>query len=360
MLKHITKAGNKLILVIAAVMMVTLGLYGILMLWDMYRTEINAFASYDLLQYRPNIENEEPPYLDDLVKINPDTVGWVTIYGTNIDYPVMKGKDDVEYLNKDPMGDYSISGSIFMSYHNAKDFSDPYTLLYGHHMENGSMFGDLDKFRDDKDFFFNKNDKRCKFEEDGVLIMQEQVYNLRVMALLETTAYDHNIYMAEKKQEEIPPLCEYLQMHSKYKMSNCDAEKIIALSTCASAVSFDRTVLICEMKLRTDPLPTREKEPLTEHREAVGHPMAGAYWALLNLLILLCSVWFLIGLIMRKVSWKLIGVESLGAIASVILFVITEDLHKPIQVIDIWTLPMIVIFAAMIMLAKWGAKDKEE
>ena len=360
MLKHITKAGNKLILAIAAVMMVTLGLYGILMLWDMYRTEINAFASYDLLQYRPNIENEEPPYLDDLVKINPDTVGWVTVYGTNIDYPVMKGKDDVEYLNKDPMGNYSISGSIFMSYHNSKDFSDPYTLLYGHHMENGSMFGDLDKFRDDKDFFFNKNDKRCKFEEDGVLIMQEQVYNLRVMALLQTTAYDHNIYMAEKTQNDIPALCTYLKENAKYKMPNCDAEKVIALSTCASAVSFDRTVLLCEMTLRTDPLPTRIKEPLTEHREAVGHPMAGAYWALLNLIILLGCVWLFVGLIIRRVGWKMIAVESLGVIASIILFILTEDLHKPIQVVDVWTLPMLILFAAMIVIARRWAKRKEE
>ena len=104
-LKYIAKGGNIFIAIITGILMVSLGLYGVLMLWDTYRTEIKAFASYDLLQYRPNIEEDEPPYLDDLIKINPDVAGWVTIYGTNIDYPVMQGKDDKEYLNKDALGE---------------------------------------------------------------------------------------------------------------------------------------------------------------------------------------------------------------------------------------------------------------
>ena len=185
-MKKVSNIINKSIKIFTTILAIFFFLYGILMMWDMYRTEIQAFATYDLMQYRPNIEEYEPPYLDELLEINKDTTGWITIYNTNIDYPIMQGKDDLEYLNKDVYGKFSISGSIFMAYQNAKDFSDPYILLYGHHMENGSMFGDVLKFKNKE--FFDKNTK-------GVLILPEKVYDLKVMAVLETNAYDHNIYL---------------------------------------------------------------------------------------------------------------------------------------------------------------------
>lgn len=358
-LKYITRGGNIFITVITGVLMVTLGLYGILMLWDTYRTELKAFASYDLLQYRPNIEEEEPPYLDDLIKINPDVAGWVTIYGTNIDYPVMKGKDDKEYLNKSATGEYSISGSLFMASLNQKDFSDPYTLIYGHHMDNGSMLGDLDKFKDDEAFFNNKNKIRCDKEEEGVLIMQDKVWNLKVIALLETTAYDHDVYRSDKTADAIPGFVDYIKSSAKYYRDMGETDKLIALSTCASATSFDRTVLVCKMEVRTDPLPTREKEPLTPHRTAVGHPMAGAYWALLNLIIMFSTVWVFIGFMRRyrKVSAFTI-IECCLALVSVALFVITQDLHKPIQIIDMWTPFMLIILGIMLFVSKLIMKSE--
>ena len=352
-LEKIAKGGNVLIAIIAGILMVSLGLYGVLMLWDTYRTELKAFASYDLLQYRPNIEEEEPPYLDDLVKINPDVAGWVTIYGTNIDYPVMRGKDDKEYLNKSATGEYSVSGSLFMSCMNSKDFSDPYTLVYGHHMDNGSMLGDLDKFKNNEAFFDNKNHMRCDKEEEGVLIIQDKVWNLKVIALLNTTAYDHDIYRSDKIQEEIPVLLDYIKNSAAFYRDMGETDKILALSTCASATSFDRTVLICKMEVRTDPLPTREKEPLTPHRTAVGHPMAGAYWAFLNLIILLSTVWFFIGLMWRYRRISAYAVIAFCAmLVSIALFVITQDLHKPIQIIDMWTPFMLIILGVMIFVSR--------
>lgn len=57
----------------------------------------------------------------------------------------MQGEDNMEYLNKDPYGDYSLSGSIYMDSRNTSDMSDDYLLLYGHHMENDYMFGSIYK-----------------------------------------------------------------------------------------------------------------------------------------------------------------------------------------------------------------------
>lgn len=367
MLKKITSGGYFLIRIMTAILAGIFFTYSLLTLWDMYRTEIKAFASYDLLQYRPDIENDEPPYLDELLTINPDTAGWVTIYGTNIDYPVMRGEDDKEYLNKSATGEYSISGSVFMSCLNSKNFSDPYTLLYGHHMDNGSMFGDIDKFKKDKDFFYNKEHKRFDTDE-GVLIMQNKVWNLKVIGLIETSAYDSMIYRSDKTQGEIPAFIEYAKEKSTYWRGQKEPEKILALSTCASATSFGRTVLLCRMEPRTDPLPTREAEPLTVHRKAVGHPMAGAYWALLNLVCLLATIFFVLRINIQKERLSLINqkkrhmikitaAETILMAASIIMFILTEDLHKPIQVVDIWTLPMIIILLVIHMIERYHQKN---
>ena len=81
-----------------------------------------------------------------LRELSDDAVAWLTVDGTTIDYPVMQGENNSEYLNKDPYGDYSLSGSIFLDSRCDGEFKDAYSLLYGHHMDYGSMFGALDEF----------------------------------------------------------------------------------------------------------------------------------------------------------------------------------------------------------------------
>lgn len=353
MIKKITDCGNVFIRIVTGLLAVVFALYGILMLWDMFRTEMKAFATYDLMKYRPNIEEDEPPYLDDLLKINKDTAAWITIYNTNIDYPVMQGKDDMEYLNKDVYGEFTISGSIFMASQNSKDFSDPYNLLYGHHMENGSMFGDVLKFKD-KDFF-DKNDI-------GVLILDEKVYDLKIMACLETDAYDHEIYWVGK--DEADSFVDYAKSKATF-FRDAEYEKILALSTCDDAVTSGRTVLVCAMTTRTAPLPDREYGKPIPHRQAVGHPMAGAYWALLNLFILLATIYYAIRIFLARKHSKLTNIANiLLCLAAIILFVITENPHKPIQVVDGWTPVMLIILILIWVMAKREAKkplqEKEE
>lgn len=55
----------------------------------------------------------------------------------------------MEYINKDVYGNFALSGSIFLSSANQPDFTDPYNLIYGHHMSNGAMFGDVVEFTDE-------------------------------------------------------------------------------------------------------------------------------------------------------------------------------------------------------------------
>jgi sortase B len=81
---------------------------------------------------------------------NSDVRAWIYIPDTNVNYPVLQGSTNNAYLYVDFKGNYSIAGSIFMDVACSPDFSDQETLLYGHNMHNGAMFGRLKKFEDTK------------------------------------------------------------------------------------------------------------------------------------------------------------------------------------------------------------------
>lgn len=121
---------------------------------------IGGYAMYDtwllyehaqdrsVLKYKP----ESPAQAEEIQQVFPDSVAWLSIEDTGIDYPVMQGINNEEYLNKDPFGNFSLSGSIFLDSRNAPDFSDGYSLIYGHHMDHGAMFGALDAFLEEEYF----------------------------------------------------------------------------------------------------------------------------------------------------------------------------------------------------------------
>ena len=219
-------------------------LFGSFTVWDMYRTGGDLMIRDDLKRYSPRI-TDDPPYLEELLKINPDTVGWITINGTKIDYPIVQGRTDMEYINRDVYGGYSMAGSIFLSVLNRKDMDEPYHLLYGHHMENGSMFGDLDRFTD-PDFFYNKDEIRTEGSE-GSLTLPDKTLCLTVFALLKTDAYDEMIYRADKSEEDVAELLKYAEKNALLYRDIPDIDQVLSLSTCDSSTSYGRTILLLKV-----------------------------------------------------------------------------------------------------------------
>lgn len=84
---------------------------------------------------------------DALRETCPDVMGWVRIEGTKIDYPIVQGEDNLFYLKHLPDGTANEAGSIMMDCANHPDFTDDVTILHGHHMRSGAMFGDLDLYK---------------------------------------------------------------------------------------------------------------------------------------------------------------------------------------------------------------------
>lgn len=83
---------------------------------------------------------------ESLLERNADVVAWVHVPGTAINYPVLAGYSNEEYLSIDIDREFSIAGSIFLEENNGENFMDVHSIIYGHHMGNGSKFADLVAF----------------------------------------------------------------------------------------------------------------------------------------------------------------------------------------------------------------------
>lgn len=102
---------------------------------------------------KPLTEKEVIPYtcpdcLSDAIAVNPDVYAWITIPGTNIDYPVVQSPvNDSYYLRRDINGNYLLSGMIMTEHrYNTTTFEDPVTVIYGHCMDSGAMFGKMQSY----------------------------------------------------------------------------------------------------------------------------------------------------------------------------------------------------------------------
>ena len=85
---------------------------------------------------------------DELRKKYPDVKAWLYSKGTIINYPVAQGKDNDWYLHHTLDGTWNGAGTLFIDENNERPFKDFLTIIYGHHMRDGSMFGSLVKYRD--------------------------------------------------------------------------------------------------------------------------------------------------------------------------------------------------------------------
>ena len=83
---------------------------------------------------------------NNLLADNPDIVGWLYCKDTPINYPILQSEDNSYYLRRLPDKTHNITGSLFVDYRNAADFSDRNTIIYGHNMRNDKMFGSLENY----------------------------------------------------------------------------------------------------------------------------------------------------------------------------------------------------------------------
>lgn len=179
------------------IVLLTLLVCLIIACWSFYDSRsVYAAASADKYEtYKPSVDNTKS--FEELQAMNSDVIGWLTIYGTSIDYPIVKAqKDNWEYLSKNAEGEWEASGALFVDYRNGSHFEDFNTIIHGHHMAEHAMFGDLDLFKDQT--YFNEH-QYANLYFDGAN------HGLEIFSILTIDAYnpiaaDANIQGVESQQ----------------------------------------------------------------------------------------------------------------------------------------------------------------
>lgn len=238
----IARIGDKILAGFAFILVMSMLLYGGYALGDTVAMHRGAYISKELLKYKPALLQEgDAIAFEELAKVNPDVCAWLTIDGTNIDYPMVQGETNMEYINKDVFGEYSVSGAIFLDRQNKMDFTDSYNLTYGHHMKNGAMFGDVVEFLDED--YFEKH-------KTGTLYLPEGNYHIRIFACVKTDAFDWTIFTPGVKQEDISEFLKYVKEKSvQYReIGVIGKDRIIGLSTCYEAETNGRVIVFGKLE----------------------------------------------------------------------------------------------------------------
>ena len=163
--------------------------------------------------------------LEAMIKINSDTVGWIILPDSKINYPIVRSKDNTEYLTRSFEGQQTSSGAIFMDMYCVDNFSCKNTIIYGHNMKNGTMFRALNNMTD-KEYFWRHHifclDFGNGFEEYEVISCYETV---------ETDLSSWKITFQD--QEEYESWLEKIAKRCNYDCVDYDVNKnTITLSTC--------------------------------------------------------------------------------------------------------------------------------
>lgn len=175
-------------------------------------------------QIKPPIEVD----FDKLKSVNEDVVGWIYVDALpDISYPIVKGKDNQTYLHQTYEKNYNFAGTIFVDYENSGDFSDCNTLVYGHNMKNGSMFGHLKKFRED--------DKLYKQDKYFWILTPERNYRYEIISAYTTGVNSDTYTLFKGPGEEFEKYLETIKGYSEIQTDDTDLtikDKIVTLSTC--------------------------------------------------------------------------------------------------------------------------------
>ena len=177
---------------------------------------------------------------DALRKINPDVIGWLRYEGTIIDYPVVQGENNETYLSMLFDRTWGGCGTLFADCITEAPFRQFNTIVYGHHMKDGTMFACLKELRDPE---------YCKKHSRLELITPEGKFDLVIWAFLnepsDSTIYTTNFKLEEDKQAYLT----LIQCLASYiTTANVTTEdRLVMLSTCAYEFEEARYIVVCKM-----------------------------------------------------------------------------------------------------------------
>ncbi|MGN8632288.1 class B sortase [Blautia sp. HCP3S3_G3] len=163
-----------------------------------------------------------------LKAVNDDVIGWIYVEALDdVSYPIVKGEDNDTYLHMTYEKNYNFAGTIFIDYENSRDFSDCNTLVYGHNMKNGSMFGQLKKFSQDPETY-----KKSKY---FWLFTPDKTYRYEIISAYTTGVNSDTYTLFKGPGQEFEDYLKTIVSRSEIETNAGDLDmmdKIVTLSTC--------------------------------------------------------------------------------------------------------------------------------
>ena len=192
---------------------------------------------------KPEETKEEAPKrqismdFTELLKTNSDIKGWIFGEGTNVDYPILQTDDNDFYMDHLYNKEANSSGSIFADYRNQSDFSDRNTVLYGHHMGNGTMFGSIEHYAS-QDFYDATPTMK--------LYTPEGDYLIELICGTHESGDEQFVEFNFKTEEDFQKYVESFRARSTFKsdVQVQPGDKLISLCTCAYVFDNARYLLM--------------------------------------------------------------------------------------------------------------------
>lgn len=210
------------------------------------QTKETQDLNVQLVEMRQEAETEED-YTDwskGMLDINSDYKGWLTIYGTQISEPVVQGETNETYLRTNINGEHAEAGTLFLD--ETTDLTqDGNLIIYGHKMNDGTMFGTLDKFEDEE--FFDNNGTVCWESEKG-----KEYYQIFALLVLPGYSTDpnfidlqawNNVLDEEQTADMLNTIADRASIF-RGESFNLEKDKYIFLVTCDYSINNGRLVLV--------------------------------------------------------------------------------------------------------------------
>ena len=235
---------------IVSILTIILVLIGFFFIYQWYKENDKNNELKDNL-IRTSLQKEEKekyPYittdLSNLIKQNSDTIGWIKVPNTEINYPVVQTTDNKYYLNYDFEKKENTAGWIFLDYRNRLDNSDDNYIIYGHNRLDDSMFGTLKKtmeeewYKNNKYIYFNTTNSYLTYEVFSIYSIDKDDFKSNINSI------------SEEKYEE------YLKVSLRrsiydFQVELTTSDKIITLYTCDND-NENRTILQAKLVQEKD------------------------------------------------------------------------------------------------------------
>ena len=239
--KTSSRGGNVWLIVQILAGLVVLGVLGVLLwTWWGYRQSEETFTEIQQQYTTPagdTAAGEESTLLDvdfdALQEEWPDVVGWIQWPLMGIDFPIVQGSTNTQYLRRLPDGTWNNGGSIFLEANN-QSLLDWHAIVYGHNMRDGSMFGQLKSYL--KEEYFQENGGAASF----LLYTPEGIWQYDVFSVEQVGSTDTSVYMVGfLPGEDFTDFVQNMKARSLYDMgTEVDGTRpVMTLSTCATATT---------------------------------------------------------------------------------------------------------------------------